>query len=279
MPSTPHNKNFGFTLVEMLVIAPIVILTIGSFIATLIYMTGDTLTTRANNTMAYEVQDALDQIEQDARLSGAFLARNNVTLSAGQGYDNNTQVFDSISSAYGHMLIMNIFATTKNPLDSTRNPVYLSNLPNACASDQVAQNKVMTMNIVYFVKDGSLWRRTITPSNYTSRGCSAPWQIPSCSPTLVTPPSFCRTNDMKVVSNIQQSDFTISYYDSPQASSPNASAVNLTLSTRQAAMVNIDTIEVRINSTALIAGRDISQEGVIRATRIGAYNDSVTPVP
>ena len=43
------TKSFGFTVVELLVIAPIVILTIGAFVATIVNMTGEVLASRGAN--------------------------------------------------------------------------------------------------------------------------------------------------------------------------------------------------------------------------------------
>jgi Tfp pilus assembly protein PilE len=279
MHSMRHASTKGFTLIEMLIIAPVVILAIGGFITTLVFMTGDALASRANNTMAFEVQEALNQIEQDVRLSGAFLAQNNFAPTTPQGVNNTATRFTSVSVS-GQALILNSFATTKNPLDSTRLPVYIPNLPNACGSDQIAQNQVMTFNIVYFVQANALWRRTVMPSNYTTKACSgfAPWQLPSCQP-MTTPPAFCRVQDTKLVSNLQWTNFNIEYYDSAQATTANAEAQSATLATRQAALVNTNTVRVTINSTTYVAGRELSQQGVIKATRIGAFNDAVTPNP
>jgi competence protein ComGC len=49
----------AFTLVEMLVIAPIMLLTVAAFIGIIISLTGQTLVAQAENTLAYTVQDTL----------------------------------------------------------------------------------------------------------------------------------------------------------------------------------------------------------------------------
>jgi type II secretory pathway pseudopilin PulG len=164
---TSTSPSRGFTIVEMLIIAPIVLLTIGAFVTVIVNMTGDVLATRSSNVLAYSIQDALNRIEDDIKLSTTFLEANNVSLTGShQGFDNNVANFanvDNGTTTNGNMLILNTLATTGNPLSSTSGLVYLANQPNACASAQVNQNTPMTMNIVYFVKTvggtSSLWRR------------------------------------------------------------------------------------------------------------------------
>jgi hypothetical protein len=160
----------GFTIVELLIIAPIVLLTIGAFITAIVNMTGDVLASRGATVLTYNIQDALNRIEDDVKLSTTFLATNNIPLSSPQGYSDDTTAFNNVDATNGTMLILNTLATNGNPLVSTSGLVYLTNLPNACNSTQLSQNTPMTLNIVYFVRNGTLWRRTIMPAAYTVFG-------------------------------------------------------------------------------------------------------------
>ncbi len=74
-PSTPAKQpiNAGFTLVEMLVVAPLVILLVGVIIGFITTITGDALTTNRRGAITYSAQQALDIIERDIRLSSNFL--------------------------------------------------------------------------------------------------------------------------------------------------------------------------------------------------------------
>lgn len=67
-----RGSAHGFTIVELLVIAPIVILTITAFISVIVNMTGDVLASRSSNLVAYDIQDALSRIEEDVKLSSTF---------------------------------------------------------------------------------------------------------------------------------------------------------------------------------------------------------------
>ncbi len=273
--SIQHESTSGFTLIEMLVVAPIVLLVIGVFIAAIINITGEVLSARGSNSLSYNIQDALSRIEQDVKLSGGFLSTNNIMLSSPQGYNDDTTNFQNANEVTGTMLILNSYATTNNPLDSTPNILYVSGQPNPCDSTIVNKNQPVMMNIVYFVKDNTLWRRTLAQSNYETVGCSKPWQQPSCSQNVVN--AFCKTTDIKLIDGVDiNTGFTISYY--PDATSTNADTItndsNQTDAARQYALRSTDTVAVNITATAIIAGRSISQSGSIRVT---SPNNKVDP--
>src|SRR5258708_5983535 len=96
----PNKNTEGFTLIEVLIIAPIVILAISGFVALMITMIGDSLATRDQNNLILETQDALDRIEQDTRLTTQFLATS-MTMPSPQGSDSNftgTAAFSSTNT-------------------------------------------------------------------------------------------------------------------------------------------------------------------------------------
>ena len=252
----------GFTLIEMLVIAPIVILAIGGFIALMVNMVGNVLVTRDQTNMIYESQDALNRIEDDIRLSSQFLTTTG-TLSSPQGSDSNftgTAAFSNSSNT----LILSTYTTTKNPGDSTRELVYFRNQPNACDSQKIF-NKVLNGQIIYFIKNGSLWRRTILPSYNTNATpdlqtvCATPWQLNSCSPGYSA--SRCQTNDVEVMKNI--SSLTVEYYSTP------SSTTNIGASSANAAT----SVKVTTNGSKTTAGRPVSVSQSTRVTKINSYNE------
>jgi len=274
--SQPNNLNIpitknGFTAVEVLIIAPIVVLVIGIFITLIVNMTGQVLATKSANTLTYNIQDALNLIEQDVKSSNSYLATNNISLISPQGYDNATADFRNIDN--GTMLILSNYATTSSPLSPDRNIVYSLNTPNACNSAQIDQNAPMPINIIYFVKDKTLWRRTIMPSNYTD-GCDAttklaviPWQQPTCSPTAPSG-DYCKTQDTKLVDGIvDDGGFSINYYTKADTTNPDPIANNPTSTdeARSVALQSVTTVSVNITATNTAAGRDVSRSGIIRA--------------
>lgn len=267
-----NNKN-GFTLVEILVVAPIIILVIGVFINAIVNMTGDVLASRGANNMAYNIQDALNRIEQDIRLSNKFLAIKAIDATQSpQGYNDDTTSFHNASSTTGNALILEEYATTKNPMAVDKSLVYL-NTPNACNVSQVTQNQPMAINVIYFVKDNTLWRRVIMPVNYSSIGCDpvalssvTPWQQPSCNPSRSD--TICKSKDTKLVDGIAaNSDFNIDYFTNPDSTTENTLASDSSSSdaVRAAELSTITTAKITIHSTKNISGRDVSQAGSIKA--------------
>jgi Tfp pilus assembly protein PilE len=279
MHTTRPTLRAGFTLVEMLVIAPIVILAIGAFLTVIISMTGEVLSSRGSNALAYNVQDALNRIEQDVKQSTTFLAQNNITLTAGeaQGYNNDATNFTNVGGTSGTSLILNSVVTNGNPLSLSSGVVYLANQPNDCSSTNVSVNAPMTMNIVYFVKDNTLWRRTIMPSNYASGSirCSTPWQQPSCAPGYTA--VFCKTNDVKLVDGVSADGFFVQYYANAAASSPNPTAANTgsSVADRNIALSSISTVGISISASQSVAGRTVERAGTLRASRLETNASSI----
>lgn len=267
----------------MLIVAPIVLVTIATFVGVIIFITGEVLSSRANNSLAYNVQDALNTIEDDVRLSGAFLATNNVAIASPQGYDNGTQSFQNAGSSNGTALILNSMATTNTYYSPDRKLIPLANLPNNCSSSQVNQNQMMTLNTIYFVKDNTLWKRTLLPSNYATKGCNGaqPWQKPTCNAGTG---GLCTAKDTKLVQLPNSSDssltFQIQYYTTPQSTSElTAASSGSDATARQTALRTASSVVVTINATETIAGRSVSYSATLRTTRIGSLIEYATPVP
>ena len=109
-PMLRNKANNGFTVVEMLVVAPIVILFIGAFISAIVSMTGQVLISRASNSLMYNIQDALNRIEQDTKISNKLLATNDITgLTSPQGYNDDTTPFENASPTSGNAIILEQF--------------------------------------------------------------------------------------------------------------------------------------------------------------------------
>lgn len=272
-----HNKRpTGFTLIEVLVIAPIVLLFIGAFISSIIYLTGDTLYESGRVKTMDDLHVALDRVESDVKMSGAFLATNNMTVTTPQGFNNDTTAFTN-NAATGTTLILNTFVTNANPLSPTRGLVNLANMPNACGTPNFGQNQVMTMNTVYFVKDNSLWRRTVAANDYASRACAGVtmWQRPSCAPGIAG--TLCVTQDEKLLSATGSITLTVDYYDSPSDVTPIAAALTGSTTARQAALDTSRTVRVTIVVQSSAAGREYTQQGSMRISRIGSLVKYATP--
>jgi hypothetical protein len=250
-----------------MIIAPVVILVVSGFVALMISMVGDSLVTREQNNMTYETQDALDRIEQDTRLTTQFLTTSSAQT-APQGSDGNftgTAAFSSSNS-----LILGNLTTDKNPTDVSRQLVFYANQPNDCGTQQ-SYNRPFQAKTIYFVKNGSLWRRSILPDYNLSATvndsttCAAPWQRNSCSPGYGAS-TRCQTNDTELMKNI--STFNVKYLSTPDSTTDLGSAQAL----------SANAIEVAITGGKTSKGRSITSTGTMRATKLNNI-DVDLPVP
>lgn len=252
----------GFTLVEMLVIAPIALIVIAGLVAAMVAMTGNALVTNARSSTAYNIQDALSRIDQDARIAVNFL--NSYTpLRAPQGDGGGTTPFTVGSGD----LMMTQQATTQSPYNATRDVVYYRNKPYACDSASgVAANERLYLRVIYFVKDQTLWRRTIVaPSTLTlntvNTVCSLPWQRDSCPLGSTLNGAPCDHYDERLLDNV--SAFSTQYYTPGGA-----------LTGDQAAA---DTILVTIATSQTAAGTTIYQTSKLRSSRTNNVLNSTIP--
>lgn len=270
--SKPKIQKHGFTLVEMLIIAPIVIFVIGIFISAIISMTGSVLVSRGANALSYTINDALSRIDQDVKASAGFLATNNISTTV-QGLNDDNTPFKNASSASttDAKLILNAYATDQNPLTQNRNIIDAANTPYTCGTLYSSQNANLMTNIVYFVKNNTLWRRVIMPALYnsvgnTGGGCILPWQKPTCTPGYSAP--FCKANDQRLVDGV--TGITITYWtnDVPPVQITNASDYNQSDIARQNAMQTAASVNVTITAAKALSGRTVTQTGTIRSLGI-----------
>ncbi|MGH7218361.1 MAG: PulJ/GspJ family protein [Candidatus Microsaccharimonas sp.] len=283
----------GFTLVEMMVVAPIVILLIGAFIALLVNLTGEVMSSRGANVLAFDVQSALNRIEQDVKLSTTFIGETNIDLATTkQGFGTSTTAGSTVkftnngTGGSPASIILNALVTTTNPVSSTSQLVYTPNTPNNCNNAlEYSKNTPMTMNIVYFIQNNSLWRRVIMPADYASAGArcgtTPPWQIPTCingyAPASLP---FCKANDERILDDITQAGFVFNYYRSADTASPDATAKGSgSVATRNTALQSDTTIEVSLTSAKAIAGRDISKTSTLRVTRLDTNASAIYEAP
>ena len=260
----PHNS--GFTLIEMLVVAPIAILAVATIVSFSISIMGDAMIAQARATTAYDTQDALDRIEQDVRVSSAFLSNFNITQ-AGQGKNataggataNDTTAFVGGAST----LVLNQTATTKSPYTANRDLVYYANQPNACAAANKTLNRTLTVRVIYFIRTDSgvatLWRRTIVPDWNTNSTvniatvCDSPWQRDNCPSTSI---AGCQAVDEKLLDNVSME---VVYYTA-------AGVITSDPKTAQ-------NLKVTLTSNQTVAGSTLTHAGSLRASRINETLD------
>lgn len=268
-----QKKSDGFTLIEMLIIAPIVIIAISGFIALMVTIVGKVLVSRDQTSVTYDAQNALDRIEQDVKLSTKFLTTTG-TMPSPQGSDNNytgTAAFSNTSNT----LILNMLATDSNPRTWDRWLMYYDNQPNPCGGTQTA-NRAFSVRVIYFINNGTLWRRTYVPpwnlntsapdSNTicTYNSSYYPWQKNSCS--IGYSSSQCQTQDERVMDNI--SSLNVQYFSTPGGTTD--------LGPSNAASAT--TVSVSIIGSKTTAGNKFTVTSSMRGTKLNSINTDASPL-
>lgn len=268
-----RQKTSGFTLIEVLIIAPIVIIAISGFIALMVSIVGKVLLTRDQSALSYDAQNALNRIEEDTRISAKFLTTTG-TLPSPQGSDNNftgTAAFTNTSNT----LILNALATDSNPRDYDRWLMYYDNQPNPCGSTETA-NRVFSTKVIYYIKSNTLWRRIYVPDWNRNTGspdantiCTAsasyyPWQQNSCSPGYTA--SRCKSEDERVMDNV--SSLSVQYFsDSNSTTDLGASGAG-----------SATTINITIAGTKTTAGNNFTSSSSLRVTKLNNINTDASPL-
>ncbi len=140
-----HHK--GFTLVELAVIMPMVILLIGGMIGVIIFLANSSLRSEGKSKLQVDVLAALDRMEQDVKTSLEIKNTGSATTD----------------------LTMTAFATNKDPLNPDRKLIRASDCTVATTAMTLAET--LTYEVRYSVSANTLVR-TVTMSG----SCSTAWQ-------------------------------------------------------------------------------------------------------
>lgn len=252
MQSMRTNLSSGFTLIEVIVVAPIIILFIGAFVGLLVTLTGNSLLLRETNASAFDVQNAIDDMQTTASGATSFLATTG-TVQSPQGKNLSTGAFTNTDTGKPDTLIIKSPATTRNPVDSTAEAVYSGT--GSCNK----QNPVYTYMTVYTVINNSLYKRTIVPQ---AAACQTPWQRNSCPLGWESTSTVCQTADEKLIDNVASID--IKYYPDPY------STVQLDDSLAESASA----ISINITLTKSVAGEPLTYSG---SARVASINTKKVP--
>ena len=144
------NKQRGFTLVEMLVIIPVVIIVVTGLVVAIVSTTGSSMVVTARSQLQHEVLTALDRIEADVKLSL------------------------QLSGSSAQRVVLSNLATSRNPFSADRELIQRSNCK--AVTSAVAVSDALQYQTTYFVSpENKLIRRT----DYSCGGASdeAVWQI------------------------------------------------------------------------------------------------------
>jgi len=190
-------KDAGFTLIEVLIISPIMMVTIIITMTFLFNQYGQLTQQGAQVNLNVEAQNIAFGMQDDIFFASAFNQSINDNLadpfqpSGGWKYNSTPQT-----------LILSTRASTAHPRNENRQVVYIDTA--GCPSED---NSVLYNNVIYFASGTNLYKRTLTAPTGLST-CGTSYQKQNCPAASAT--AACPAD--RLLSDKLQS-FTLTYYD------------------------------------------------------------------
>lgn len=231
----PNRKKSarGFTVIELLIAIILSGVVVTVFISTLITMVRTATVQKIQLELSQKDQIALNTIERDIRMAKAFdTTPAYSTFIDKYGPTNTDQGWNGTWSYKGtdadhRVLILRESATTTNPLRASRTPVYVNGritsayavqdtTLNCTAYDAstaptggLSYNPTLPYYLIYFVRDNTLYRRTLTDTTTTLCNGQQQYEKQSCPEVDATPDTTCQAYDELIATNV--GSFTVAY--------------------------------------------------------------------
>lgn len=274
-PVDIRNKSAGFTLIEIGIIVPILIVMVLIIFDALMSMIRASTLETAKINVTYDRQIAMSNIESDLVLASLYLATADTIYP--DPYDPDSGWSYEGSGQNERVLIARMYATTLNPLDPNRRPAFQNdNEPSnaACTSANLFSNPVQEYNVIYFVSDGNLFRRRLidttntlcSPGQYQKLSC--PSQEDLSAQGLGTRDSTCSADDELIASDV--SAFNIQYYGSKTSNTPLSVYSGDTAENRAELVTTAADAEVSLTLSRKIGGNTVSSSSTLRFSKLNA---------
>lgn len=278
----------GFTLIELLVAVILSGIVVTIFIASLMTMVTTAVLQKTQLELSQQIQIALDTIERDIRIANAFdTTPIYSTIEDEYGPENTNQGWSGEWSYKGNgnnnrALILRHGATTVHPLSINRTPVFArGTLVNPYAEQDVtlnctvynattsptgalSYNPKLQYYLIYFVRDSTLYRRTLTDTSTALCDGQQQYQKQSCPSIDDTRPASCQANDELIVRNV--AEFTIAYYSQDDQASP--TDINAYASSDDSILEEIRNVVVSIQLEKTVANEVLHSTLAVRASRV-----------
>lgn len=195
-----NTNQQGFTLIEVLVITPVIMLTVIIMTSFLFNQYGQLTQQGALLNLQVESQNIVFSMQDDIFYTDSFNTTKNSNLTdsyqptGGWTYNTNPQT-----------LILSKPALTTNYRSENRQPVYINTY--GCGSSTLQDNSLLYNNVIYFASGTNLYKRTLSaPSSMST--CGTSYEKQTCPAAHVT--ASCRA-DILVTDKLNS--FVLTYYD------------------------------------------------------------------
>lgn len=193
-----RTHSDGFTLVEVLVVTPFLMLAVLAILAYMFNAFLDMTARSAKLELESNAQIALFTIRDDIMFTNYFAG----TVQPDASDPNKPGGWNAIAD---NALILSEVAYTANRQNTSRELVYQKDNPSPCSSISDGLNPFSTNTLIYFVQDGTLYMRSVIPDQ--SNNCSATYRNQTCPASVASP--TCPA-DSVLARDVK--DFSIVYY-------------------------------------------------------------------
>ncbi len=195
-----HSKEQGFTLLEILIMSPIVMLTIVIIISYLFSQYGQLIQQGSQLNLNVEAQNITFSMQDDLFFANSYASAINTNL-----VDSNQPTGGWKAATTPQTLIVSVPAETANRRSASRQPVYINTV--GCDPAVLTDNSPLYNNVIYFVSGTNLYKRYLTAPS-TMNTCGTSFQKQTCPNGKVT--SSCPADRLLTD---KLSSFTVTYYD------------------------------------------------------------------
>ncbi|PLS80601.1 hypothetical protein CYG49_05025 [Candidatus Saccharibacteria bacterium] len=181
MTSNNMNRQRGFTLVEVIVVIPMLAIVVAILITFMVNIYASLLSKNDRLQLEANAQNALfntrDDLLSAVRFSGKIQSDTNDLYAPAGGWD----------AIEDNALIIYESSYTKNRQSSDRQLIYKKDMPHACDSSLLYENQYSTNTLILFVNNKKLYRRILIPDQ--SNNCLTTFRQQTCPPEVGSCPS------------------------------------------------------------------------------------------
>jgi type II secretory pathway pseudopilin PulG len=195
-PMSTKNQR-GFTLVEVAIISPVMILIAISIVAILITLVSSTIQPNTRSLIMQQEEKAFESIENDINNSAGLLSSLPANFSDGSASDY-------ASPPSGTTVIrVQTYDQIINPNDSSGTKIIPAFKDSATCSNitDLGPSNIVPVVAVYFVRDNTLFRRTLTDTT-----------VPATCGTKLAKQTCQSSEDIALVRVDNLSAFSVVYY-------------------------------------------------------------------
>ncbi len=200
-----QKSQDAFTLVELLVIGPIIMVTILVTVTYLFNLYGGLTEQNSRLNLQLEAQEILFSLQDDIWYANQFTSTKNSNLvdayQPGGGWTSSTTP---------PTLIVSSAALTKSRRDPNRQLVYI-NQSTCTPPDGNGANSVLYNNVIYFISGTDLYKRILTAPSSMSV-CGSLYQKQTCPAAQSS-----QSCPQDILMSDHLSTFSVTYYDTDNA--------------------------------------------------------------